>query len=60
MIKIKNRDLREKLEGLCNKKIEEINENDLDKIKTINMNANDKFGNSISNTLEENHYAKTK
>lgn len=56
MIKIENRDLREKLEGLCNKQIEQINEIDLEKITAITMNAKDSLGNSISNNLEDLKY----
>lgn len=56
MIKIENRDLKEKLEGLCNKQIEQINENDLEKITAITMNAKDNLGNSLSNKLEDLNY----
>ena len=56
MIKIENRDLKEKLEGLCNKQIEQKNENDLEKITAITMNAKDNLGNSLSNKLEDLNY----
>lgn len=58
MFNIENIDLKQKLQGICNKKIEEIQEEDLETIKDITINAKDNIGNIISNNLKDLTYFK--
>lgn len=58
MFNIENIDLKQKLQGICNKKIEEIQEEDIEKIKDITINAKDNIGNFISNNLKDLTYFK--